>query len=135
MRRRVAGALRLGRVGGLELARVSGGLAAGLSHGDDLALEVEREVAVGLDDLHELPALLAELVDLGLGAHLEPDAKHVVLEAAGRVLVALPALLLEARSGVAVVRRAGEQWHRRQLIACRGGLLLGRARTALTPST
>jgi Lon protease-like protein len=56
-----------------------------------------------LDDLDELPALLSELVELPLGARLQADAEDVVLEPAGRALVAPAPLLLEARACGAVV--------------------------------
>ena len=62
-----------------------------------LALEVEGEVPLGLDDLDELPSPRAELVELPLGARLQPHAEHVVLEAARRVLVTVATFLLEPR--------------------------------------
>ena len=55
--------------------------------GEELPLEVERQVAVGLDHLDELPALLPELVQLALRARLRADAEDEVLEPAQRVLV------------------------------------------------
>ena len=51
-------------------------------------------MAVGLDHLHELPALAAELVQLTLGAGLQTHAEDVVLEPARGLVVAPPAIVL-----------------------------------------
>src|SRR5688500_1932120 len=122
MRRPDARALR-----GRGLAGGRAGLVRLRSQGAP-AREVAGEVAVRPGHLDELPALRPELVDLRLGTHLQADAQDVVLEAAGRAQIALPALLLEACLGVAVVGRSGKQTHGRQLIAPGGGPRPGAAR-------
>jgi hypothetical protein len=68
-------------------------------------------VPVGLNHLDELPTLLAELVQLRLGARLRADAKDEVLEAPDGALVPSPPILLEPRAlGPLLVRL--QQCHR-----------------------
>ena len=70
-------------------------------------------MALGLEDLDELPAPRAEVVQLTLRARLQPDPEYVVLEPASGILVAPPPLFVEPCARSALVVRP-QQAHRRE---------------------